>query len=59
MPYRYLRQVFLEQLEAELETENPWERIVSIIDTQAEPISAFDDVGRMKTMLIQLKNDPK
>jgi Clathrin light chain len=31
---RTQEQVFLEQLEADLESDNPWERIVSLVDTQ-------------------------
>ncbi|CAN0076792.1 unnamed protein product, partial [Sphacelaria rigidula] len=51
-------QVFLEQLEGELESENPWERVVSLVDTQAEVTEDFHDKGRMTSILIQLKNDP-
>ncbi|KAG5176117.1 clathrin light chain-domain-containing protein [Tribonema minus] len=55
---RTQEQVFLEQLESDLESENPWERIVSLVDTQAEPSGPFKDTSRIKTMIIQLKNDP-
>lgn len=51
-------QVFLEQLEGELESENPWERVVSLVDTQAEMVEDFKDKSRMTSILIQLKNDP-
>lgn len=51
-------QVFLEQLEGELESENPWERVVSLVDTQTEIVEDFKDTSRMTSMLIQLKNDP-
>lgn len=51
-------QVFLEQLEGELESENPWERVVSLVDTQAEIVEDFKDKSRMTSILIQLKNDP-
>ncbi len=50
-------QMFLEQLEAELESENPWERIVSLIDLQVQPEDKFEDVNRMKSMILHLKND--
>lgn len=52
------KQVFLEQLEGELESENPWERVVSLVDTQAEVLEDFKDKSRMTSILIQLKNDP-
>lgn len=51
-------QVFLEQLEGELESENPWERVVSLVDTQTEVVEDFQDTGRMTSILIQLKNEP-
>lgn len=50
--------VFLEQLEGELESENPWERVVSLVDTQTEIVEDYKDTGRMTSILIQLKNDP-
>lgn len=51
-------QVFLEQLEGELESENPWERVVSLVDTQTEIVEDFKDTSRMTSILIQLKNEP-
>lgn len=53
-----LTQIFLEQLEGELESENPWERVVSLVDTQSEVVEDFKDTSRMTSILIQLKNDP-
>lgn len=50
--------MFLEQLEGELESENPWERVVSLVDTQAEIVEDFQDTSRMTSILIQLKNEP-
>lgn len=50
--------MFLEQLEGELESENPWERVVSLVDTQAEIVEDFKDTSRMTSILIQLKNEP-
>lgn len=55
---REQEQVFLEQLEGELESENPWERVVSLVDTQTEIVEDYKDTGRMTSILIQLKNDP-
>ncbi|CAM9263268.1 unnamed protein product [Discosporangium mesarthrocarpum] len=54
---REQEQVFLEQLEGELESENPWERVVSLVDTQAEITGDFQDTSRMTSLFIQLKND--
>lgn len=51
-------QIFLEQLEGELESENPWERVVSLVDTQTEIVEDYKDTTRMTSILIQLKNDP-
>lgn len=53
-----LQKVFLEQLEGELESENPWERVVSLVDTQSEVVEDFKDTSRMTSILIQLKNEP-
>ncbi|CBJ28313.1 Clathrin light chain [Ectocarpus siliculosus] len=55
---REQEQIFLEQLEGELESENPWERVVSLVDTQSEVVEDFKDTSRMTSILIQLKNDP-
>ncbi len=54
---RAQEQMFLEQLEAELESENPWERITSLINMQVEPEDKFQNVNRMKSMILSLKND--
>jgi len=54
-------QVKLEKLEADLEAENPWERVISLIDMQADvggPESPSCDLQRLKQMLIQLKAEP-
>jgi len=56
--YLPVYQVFLEQLEGELESENPWERVVSLVDTQTEVQEDFKDTSRMTSILIQLKNEP-
>lgn len=54
----FVVQVFLEQLEGELESENPWERVVTLVDTQTEIVEDFKDTSLMTSILIQLKNDP-
>ncbi|GAB5034003.1 clathrin light chain [Nannochloropsis oceanica] len=54
-------QVKLEKLEADLEAENPWERVISLIDMQTDvggPESPSCDLQRLKQMLIQLKAEP-
>eukprot|EP00746_Dinoflagellata_sp_MGD_P085723 gnl/MRDRNA2_/MRDRNA2_33918_c0_seq1.p2 gnl/MRDRNA2_/MRDRNA2_33918_c0~~gnl/MRDRNA2_/MRDRNA2_33918_c0_seq1.p2 ORF type:complete len:214 (-),score=68.72 gnl/MRDRNA2_/MRDRNA2_33918_c0_seq1:252-893(-) len=37
---------------------NPWERIVDLIDTNAQAGDSFRDTSRMRTLLISLKNSP-
>ncbi len=54
---RAQEQMFLEHLEAELESENPWERITSLIDMQVQPEDKLEDMNRMKSMILYLKND--
>jgi hypothetical protein len=57
----FVPQVKLEKLEAELEAENPWERVISLIDMQAdvgEAGAATSDMQRLKQILIQLKSEP-
>ena len=50
--------VTLEKLEADLEAENPWERVVTLVDT-AKEMKEDDgsDVSRMRGLLIQLKTE--
>ena len=55
---RTAEQVFLEQLEADLESDNPWERVVNLVDIQADADEA-NDVSRMRQIFIQLKNEKK
>jgi len=48
-------------LEADLEAENPWERVIKLVDMQADvggPGSSVCDLQRLKQMLIQLKAEP-
>lgn len=47
-------QVKLESLEADLESVNPWERVVKLVDLQQEE---GINVERIRTLLIQLKNE--
>mmetsp|Transcript_10200 Transcript_10200/g.13380 ORF Transcript_10200/g.13380 Transcript_10200/m.13380 type:complete len:205 (+) Transcript_10200:44-658(+) len=51
-------QVLLEQLEADLESDNSWERITKLVELQAEGGEGSVDVSRMRSLLIQLKNEP-
>lgn len=55
---REKEQVLMEQLAAEGESENPWERIVSLVDLQASTSDENFDVSRMRQVFIQLKNNP-
>mmetsp|Transcript_1603 Transcript_1603/g.4753 ORF Transcript_1603/g.4753 Transcript_1603/m.4753 type:complete len:124 (-) Transcript_1603:47-418(-) len=55
---REKEQVKMEQLAAETESENPWERIVSLVDLTAETSEGGANVARMKQVLIQKKNAP-
>ena len=49
-------QVKLEALEADLESVNPWERVVKLVDIQQD--KEGPDLSRMRSILIQLKNEP-
>ena len=55
---REKEQVLMEQLAAEVESENPWERIVSLVDLQAATSDENMDTSRMRQVFIQLKNSP-
>jgi hypothetical protein len=55
---REKEQVLMEQLAAEVESENPWERIVSLVDLQASASDENFDLSRMRQVFIQLKNSP-
>jgi hypothetical protein len=53
-------QVKLEALEADLESINPWERVVKLIDLQVGADAPDGgEVGRMRDIMIQLKNEIK
>ena len=55
---REKEQVLMEQRAAEGEGENPWERIVSLVDLQASTSDENMDTSRMRQVFIQLKNNP-
>ena len=48
----------MEQLAADVESENPWERIVSLVDLQADADDKALDTARMRQVFIQMKNAP-
>jgi len=47
---------FLEQLESAKQGDNPWERVVNMVDTKEDPEGL--DISRMRSILIQLKSKP-
>ena len=47
---------FMEQLQSEKESGNPWARVVNMVDTKEDADGM--DVSRMKSILIQLKSRP-
>jgi len=51
-------QLLMEQIEADLEAENPWARIIKLVDLQTEHSESSNDVSRMRQIFIQLKNEP-
>jgi hypothetical protein len=51
-------QVLLEQLEADLDSDNPWERVVNLVDIEARDNDDKSDVSRMRQIFIQLKTEP-
>ena len=51
-------QVLLEQLEADLDSDNPWERVVNLVDIEAKNDDDKSDVSRMRQIFIQLKTEP-
>lgn len=44
--------------QAMLPTANPWERVVDLIDTNAQAGETFRDTSRMRSLLIGLKSSP-
>ena len=55
---REAEQILMEQLASDIESDNPWDRIVSLVDLQTGTSDAALDVSRMRQVLIQLKNSP-
>lgn len=51
-------QVLLESFESDADGGNTWERITKMIDMSADADNKKSDVGRMKKIFIQLKNEP-
>ena len=56
---REKEQVKMEQMAAENESPNPWERVVSLVDLQADAVAAAGDTSRMRQVFIQMKNSAK
>ena len=48
----------LEKLEADLEAENPWERVINLVDMQADVAPGKCDMARLKALMFQLKAEP-
>jgi len=46
----------MEQVVSDLESENPWERVVSLVDISTVDSSSVD-ISRMKSIFIQMKAD--
>ena len=56
---REKEQVKMEQMAADNESPNPWERVVSLVDLQAGAVAAAGDTSRMRQVFIQMKNSAK
>eukprot|EP00617_Octactis_speculum_P024708 CAMPEP_0185765330 /NCGR_PEP_ID=MMETSP1174-20130828/28806_1 /TAXON_ID=35687 /ORGANISM="Dictyocha speculum, Strain CCMP1381" /LENGTH=128 /DNA_ID=CAMNT_0028448393 /DNA_START=71 /DNA_END=457 /DNA_ORIENTATION=- len=50
-------QVLCEQIEGEIESENPWERVFKLVDLQKEHTDGRSDVNRMKGIFRKMKNE--
>ena len=57
---RSTESVFVEQIESALTSKNTWERVTKLVDiTQADAKDGLkSDVGRMRSLFVQLKNEP-
>lgn len=51
-------EAFTNQIKAALDVDNSWERVLSLVDLNANDPANTKDVSRLRQMLIQLKNDP-
>jgi len=47
----------LEAMELDLENDNSWQRVVKLVELQQDSIDTGNDIGRMRDVLIMLKND--
>ena len=49
-----------EQMEADLESANPFERVVKLVEIDAKQAkdSTASDMSRMRSLLVKLKNEP-
>jgi len=52
-------QAKLEMLEADLEQDNSWVRVVKLVDLQQDSVDGDKDVSRMRDVFIHLKNEPE
>ena len=48
----------LEAIEADLENDNSWQRVVKMVELNHDSSEGSADVGRMKDVMIFLKNEP-
>uniref|UniRef100_A0A7S4HN92 Clathrin light chain n=1 Tax=Odontella aurita TaxID=265563 RepID=A0A7S4HN92_9STRA len=48
----------LEAIEADLENDNSWQRVVKLVELTHDNVDDAADVARMRDVLIQLKNEP-
>ncbi len=49
----------LEAIEADLENDNSWQRVVKMVELNHDSQEGSADVGRMKDVMIFLKNEPE
>ena len=47
--------IVLDQIDADLASENPWQRVTSLVDMTAD--AKDDQVARMRQLFIQMKNE--
>jgi hypothetical protein len=49
----------LEDMEADLENDNSWQRVVKMLELQQDSVDGMRDSKRMIDVLIKMKNDPE
>jgi hypothetical protein len=49
----------LEDMEADLENDNSWQRVVKMVELQQDSVEGMRDSKRMIDVLIKMKNDPE